>query len=126
VGYDDDWHRWFATFQLDGKAVPNGLSVDSSLFAIDAALRGDGIHLGRRPFIDDHLKSGTLVEVFDQPLTLKTTYFLRQHKKARNARFICDVAVWIGTLAKEIQATEWLKEQPDHCRSMCAASKVPC
>jgi len=106
VGYDDDWHHWFATFQLDSKVVPNGLSVDSSLFAIDAALRGDGIHLGRRPFIDDHLKSGTLVEVFERPLALQTTYFLRKHKKSGNARHIDDVAVWIGSLAKEFRATE--------------------
>jgi LysR family transcriptional regulator, glycine cleavage system transcriptional activator len=103
VGYDDDWHRWFATFGLGGRAVPNGLSVDSSLFAIDAALRGDGIHLGRRPFIDNHLQSGTLVEVFDLPLTLKTTYFLRTQKKLQNARAVGDVTVWIESLASQFR-----------------------
>jgi len=102
VGYDDDWHRWFATFLSAGAVVPDGLSVDSSLFAIDAALRGDGVHLGRRPFIDTHLQSGALVGVFDQPFNLQTTYFLRVHKNARKTRSISDVAGWIEHLAKEI------------------------
>ncbi len=96
VGYDDDWHRWFATHLPGRGAAPGGLSVDSSLFAIDAALRGEGIHLGRRPFIDDHLKSGALVEVFDRPLHLHTTCFMRQSETGRHCRV---VAEWIADLA---------------------------
>jgi LysR family transcriptional regulator, glycine cleavage system transcriptional activator len=103
VGYNDDWHRWFATYLRAGAMVPDGLSVDSSLFAIDAALRGDGIHLGRSPFIDNHLKSKALVAVFDTPLTLKTTYFMREHKTVRNSRYISDIARWISGLASGVQ-----------------------
>ena len=37
--------------------------------------------LGRRPFIDRHLASGELVEVFSEPLHLSTDYYLRQPPK---------------------------------------------
>jgi len=77
LGYDDDWHRWFRSFQLKNIDIPRGFSVDSSLIAIETVQRGDGIMLGRRPFIDNLLKSGELVEVFNRPFHLNTDYYLR-------------------------------------------------
>ena len=73
VGYDDDWHRWYSTYLREGQKAPGGLSADSSQVAIDAALRGEGIHLGRQPFINKHLESGTLKQVFGPSFCLQTT-----------------------------------------------------
>ncbi len=100
LGYDDDWRYWFQTYDLDPNQVPRGLSADSSLFAIDAALRGDGIFLGRRPFIDTYLKSGALTEVFQKPHTLSATYYLRQNKTGNNTRNADRVAQWLHDLTK--------------------------
>jgi LysR family glycine cleavage system transcriptional activator len=98
LGYEDDWHRWFRDNKLDTQAVPRGLTVDSSLFAIDATVRGDGIFLGRRPFIDSYLKSGKLVEVFDQPYRLHANYFLRRHISTKNSRNKDRVSNWLAAL----------------------------
>ena len=105
VGYVEDWHHWFATYLSCWEKVPDGLSVDSSLFAIEAALRGDGIHLGRSPFIDKHLQSSALFEVFEQPLNLQTTYFMREHETTDNDPNIRKVALWINSLAKGLRET---------------------
>jgi len=94
LGYDDDWHYWFQTCDLDPHQVPRGLS------AIDAALRGDGIFLGRRPFIDTYLKSGQLAEVFQKPQTLNATYYLRQNKTGNKTRNADRVALWLHDLTK--------------------------
>lgn len=102
LGYEDDWHRWFRNNDLDTQEVPRGLTVDSSLFAIDTASRSGGIYLGRRPFIDNDLKSGKLVEVFDQPHHLYANYFLRQHKSTKNSRNKDRVAKWLMTLAGQV------------------------
>ncbi|MEH6359234.1 MAG: LysR substrate-binding domain-containing protein [Amylibacter sp.] len=99
LGYEDDWHRWFRGNKLDTKEVPRGLTVDSSLFAIDTTVRGDGIYLGRRPFIDSYLKSGKLVEVFDDPYKLHANYFLRRHKNKKNSRNKDMVSNWLIALA---------------------------
>ncbi len=98
LGYEDDWHRWFRGNKLDTQAVPRGLTVDSSLFAIDATVRGDGIFLGRRPFIDSYLKSGKLIEVFDHPYKLHANYFLRRHKSTKNSRNKDRVSSWLAAL----------------------------
>jgi len=103
LGYDDDWHRWFRKHQPDDVVVPRGLSVDGSLIAIEAAQRGDGIMLGRRPFIDRHLQSGELVEVFTKPYPLFSDYYLRQPPANIARREARIVASWLTELAAKNQ-----------------------
>ncbi len=103
VGYDDDWHRWFRRHGLDTIAVPSGFSVDSSLIAMEATQRGDGIMLGRRPFIDRLLRSGELMEVFSEPLHLHADYYLRHRRGTKGQRLSKVVADWLVELAR----VEW-------------------
>lgn len=100
LGYNDDWHRWFRKHQLENDLVPGGLSVDSSLIAIEAAQRGDGVMLGRRPFIDRYLQSGELVEVFSAAHFLLTDYYLRQPPPNIARRETRIVASWLTDLAQ--------------------------
>jgi len=98
LGYDDDWHRWFRRHGLREVSVPRGLAVDGSLIAIEAAQRGDGVMLGRRPFIDAYLQSGDLVEVFSEPFHLHADYVLKPGRtKSRRGRDA--VADWLAGLA---------------------------
>jgi LysR family glycine cleavage system transcriptional activator len=104
LGYNDDWHRWFRQHGNDDTVIPRGLSVDGSLIALEAALRGDGVMLGRRPFIDRHLRSGELVEVFSKPLQLSTDYYLRQPAKNIARREAKIVVNWLTQLAAQNQS----------------------
>jgi LysR family glycine cleavage system transcriptional activator len=99
LGYDDDWHRWFRRYGLHDVRIPGGLSVDSSLIAIEAALRGDGIMLGRRPFINAHLEPGELVEVFSRPYPLSAHYVLRSLPQSESRQAVGLVANWLTGLA---------------------------
>ncbi len=99
LGYKHDWHRWFRVYHKDSGDIPGGLTVDGSLIAIEAALRGDGIMLGRRPFIDRYLDSGELIEVFSQPYSLHTDYYLHQAIKAMSRPECKIVANWLKKLA---------------------------
>ncbi len=101
LGYDDDWHRWFRRHGLKEVAVQRGLTVDGSLIAIETALRGDGIMLGRRPFIDHHLRTGQLTEVFAGSLHLNADYYLCQRPRPRNPRASAVVANWLVDLAAQ-------------------------
>lgn len=102
LGYANDWHRWFSKHGPGKAFVPRGLSVDGSLIAIEAAQRGDGIMLGRRPFIDRHLESGELVEVFTKPYYLFTDYSLNQPPKNLVRREARIVANWLIQLADPV------------------------
>jgi LysR family glycine cleavage system transcriptional activator len=99
LGYRDDWHRWFRSTGLSDQKVPGGVSFDGSLMALEAAVNGDGIMLGRRPFIDPHLQSGDLVLAFGDRHALTTTYYLRWPEAARNRRDVTAVMDWLVGMA---------------------------
>ncbi len=102
LGYDDDWHRWFRKYHSTKATVPQGLSVDSSLIAIEAAQRGEGVMLGRRPFIDRYLQSGELEEVFRKSYFLHSDYFLRYPAKNTKWHESNIVANWLIKLARQV------------------------
>lgn len=95
LGYHDDWHRWFRSAGLSGLKVPGGLSFDGSLMALEAAVNGDGIMLGRRPFIDPHLQSGDLVLPFGEDHALTTVYYLQTPISSRGRRDVSAVSGWL-------------------------------
>ena len=99
LGYRDDWHRWFRASGLSDQKVPGGASFDGSLMALEAAVNGDGIMLGRRPFIDPHLQSGDLVLAFGESHALTTTYYLSWPETARNRRDVTAVMDWLVEMA---------------------------
>jgi LysR family glycine cleavage system transcriptional activator len=67
--------------------------------ALEAAVNGDGIMLGRRPFIDPHLQSGDLALPFGERHSLTTTYFLRWPEASRNRRDVTAVMDWLVEMA---------------------------
>jgi LysR family glycine cleavage system transcriptional activator len=99
LGYRDDWHRWFQRVGLSDRKVPRGASFDGSLMALEAAMNGDGIMLGRRPFIDQHLKSGALVMPFGDEHTLAAEYYLRITEPSRRNRDVAAVTGWLLGMA---------------------------
>ena len=99
LGYDEDWHRWFRRNGVRQSHVPDGLSVDSSLVAIEAVQRGEGVMLGRRPFIDYLLESGELVEALRESRDLSSDYYLRQSPGNASRTEVGLVADWVLQLA---------------------------
>jgi len=73
----DDWNHWFRT---SGMAVPasfNGeLRVDTVQMGFDAAMRGLGVVLGRRPLVDDDIESDRLVPLVEQTIAGNAGYWL--------------------------------------------------
>ncbi len=99
LGYAVDWHRWFRAHELTERTIPKGIVFDGSLMALEATLRGDGIMLGRRPFIDQHIKSGELVEPFAGRYSLTTDYALVMPAVHNLTQDIKTVVNWIEGLA---------------------------
>ena len=99
VGYKDDWHSWFHQYAPATGPIPAGLTVDGSLTAIEASLQGDGIMLGRRPFIDAYLASGQLVRVLPDPCALTAHYWLRTSRTRTARKNVKAVAAWLKEIA---------------------------
>ena len=57
-------------------SIENGLRVDTIQMAFDAAIRGLGVALGRRPMVDDDIDSGRLVTLADREIPSGNGYWL--------------------------------------------------
>jgi len=72
-----DWSHWF---QANGMEVPasidGGLRVDTVQMAFDAAVRGLGVVLGRRPLVDADVETGSLVPLADETISSGSGYWL--------------------------------------------------
>ena len=72
-----DWNQWFRTSGMDVPvSINSGLRVDTIQMAFEAAIRGLGIVLGRRPLVDDDIASGRLVPLVDQTIPSGNGYWL--------------------------------------------------
>ncbi|AWJ88689.1 LysR family transcriptional regulator [Azospirillum baldaniorum] len=76
----EDWTAWAEAAGLPPSALDDGLKrglrLDAIHMAVDAAVRGLGVIIGRRPTIDPELASGQLVEVMGPRLRAKSAYWL--------------------------------------------------
>ncbi|WP_353858152.1 transcriptional regulator GcvA [Azospirillum formosense] len=76
----EDWTAWAEAAGLPPSALDDGLRrglrLDAIHMAVDAAVRGLGVIIGRRPTVDPELESGRLVEVMGPRLRAKSAYWL--------------------------------------------------
>lgn len=72
-----DWNQWFRTKGIDvPTSINSGLRVDTIQMAFEAATRGLGVVLGRRPLVDDDIACGRLVPLVDQTIPSGSGYWL--------------------------------------------------
>ncbi|MBQ1542622.1 transcriptional regulator [Caulobacter sp. CCUG 60055] len=72
----EDWRVWLEKAGLKHEAAEGGLSVDTIQLAFEAAARGLGVALGRRPLVDGDLASGALVDLGLPEVEAETAYWL--------------------------------------------------
>jgi LysR family glycine cleavage system transcriptional activator len=63
--YSDEWLLWLTAAGLPPSLAQRGLTFDLNLMALQAALDGLGVALGRSPFVEADLAAGRLVAPFD-------------------------------------------------------------
>ena len=69
---DISWRDWLGATGVDGDFATDGPSFSHSVLAINAAIEGQGIALGRSALVVDDLTAGRLVRPFH--ITLLSTY----------------------------------------------------
>jgi LysR family glycine cleavage system transcriptional activator len=55
------WARWLRDVGLSGSVLGNSIEFGDSILLTEAAVRGQGVALGRQSLVQDHLKLGRLV-----------------------------------------------------------------
>ncbi|QEX20215.1 LysR family transcriptional regulator [Hypericibacter adhaerens] len=86
--YNDKWGTWLSAAGL-GSVVPRRMIVtDDPHFAVETALRGEGIFLDAPIFVQQHLDSGALMLPFGDRYPVPIRYMLRHSSKAAKKRKI--------------------------------------
>jgi LysR family glycine cleavage system transcriptional activator len=76
VGFREDWQVWLTAANADRVDPAGGLKFDLSINALQAALDGVGVALGRTPLVDGDLATGRLVKPFEITLPIEAAYYV--------------------------------------------------
>lgn len=76
INVSEDWGAWAALAGVDGIEGQGGLRMDTFQMALEAAVQGLGVAIGRLPMISEDIASGRLVPVLGPPKPCETAHWL--------------------------------------------------
>lgn len=103
-----EWSRWASANGVSLTDVKYWLELDQRTFVMQAARRGIGVAMARRPYADIDLAEGSLVAPFPTPVKTSFSYFLVTPERSRSRLRV-----------KAFR--EWLL---DHCRTKMSAAPL--
>jgi LysR family transcriptional regulator, glycine cleavage system transcriptional activator len=71
-----DWSMWLISAGVEGVDAYRGPRFQSSVLAVQAAVQGDGVVLGRSALVADDLRAGRLVKPFTLSLPSDLAYYV--------------------------------------------------
>lgn len=71
-----DWKMWLMAAGVEGVDATRGPVFSHSIMAIQAAIRGEGVALGRTTLIEEELAAKQLVRLFDLRLKAEMAYYV--------------------------------------------------
>jgi len=71
-----EWNDWFCFCNFGGRSPDRLLTVDNRAFALEAAIEGLGVAMGRTPFVNDALATGKLVRASQKTFADGFCYYL--------------------------------------------------
>ncbi len=71
-----DWATWLRAAGLDDINPDNGVRYESAAYAVEAAVHGEGVLLGRSALVSADLVAGRLVRPFDLALKSRWNYYV--------------------------------------------------
>ena len=100
--YPIDWAAWLSSAKVKGVNPHKGLTFDSYTFAVEAAVQGEGVALGRTMLVAADLAAGRLVRPFKHTLQAVSSFYVVYPPEAIRQR---KVRVFRDWLFAEIEQT---------------------
>jgi LysR family transcriptional regulator of beta-lactamase len=101
---NDEWPKWFAAAKLKGPAAVRGMTFDSSLAMMEAAIQGAGVALAPPLMFARLLATGEIVQPFDISIGLGSYWLTRQQSK-RPSSAMQAFANWLLEQARPMDDT---------------------
>jgi LysR family glycine cleavage system transcriptional activator len=94
-GYEVGWSDWLEAAGVEFAWMEKRIAVDQSVMAIQLALDGKGVALGRSPLIERELADGRLVAPFPRRIESGGGYWIVHRKRPSEARKILAFKDWL-------------------------------
>ncbi|TIV42940.1 MAG: transcriptional regulator GcvA, partial [Mesorhizobium sp.] len=94
-GYRIDWAAWLASAGVEGVDPNSGLTFDSATFAVESAVQGEGVVLGRTMLVSADLATGRLVRPFEHALKAVSSFYLVYPPEAIRQRKVKAFRDWL-------------------------------
>jgi LysR family glycine cleavage system transcriptional activator len=75
-GLEVDWRMWLMAAGAEGVDASRGPIFSHWAMAVQAAIRGEGVAIGRMALIEEELAAGKLVRLFDLRLKARMAYYI--------------------------------------------------
>ncbi|UDL88887.1 transcriptional regulator GcvA [Mesorhizobium sp. PAMC28654] len=94
-GYRLDWAAWLHSAGVEGVDPHGGLTFDSATFAVESAVQGEGVVLGRTMLVAADLATGRLVRPFDHALKAVSSFYVVYPPDAIRQRKVMAFRDWL-------------------------------
>jgi LysR family glycine cleavage system transcriptional activator len=92
----DDWGTWLSTAGQPAQlAAGPRLTFDLAMMAVQAAIDGQGVCIGRSTYVDDDLRAGRLVAPFDLRLQDDLGFYLVTPRETAETKKIVAFRTWL-------------------------------
>lgn len=110
IAANPEWATWCDTVGLSDFKPKQDLRFHNRVQAIEAAIHGLGIAMGRRPAVDGALERGELVIPFDTMLDGFGAYYLVYPDQSGRLPRIAAFRAWVMAQGAETDATDFMKQ----------------
>jgi LysR family transcriptional regulator, glycine cleavage system transcriptional activator len=93
--YPIDWVAWLSSAGVKGVNPRRGLTFDSYTFAVEAAVKGEGVALGRTLLVADDLAAGRLIRPFKHSLKAASSFYVVYPPDAARRRKVRAFRDWL-------------------------------
>lgn len=101
----EDWRMWLAAAHVDDVDPDRGSGFDDSSLAIQAAIAGMGVALGRSVLVREDLEAGRLVRPFDLKLPAEYAYYVVCRAGTEELPKIAAFRTWLTEMAAKDAAS---------------------
>lgn len=102
-----NWEQWFAMSGVTKTRARRGPAYSHGSMAIEAAIRGEGVALGRSALVGDDIAAGRLLAPFpDLTLAVERGYDLICRPERRNDPTLCSLREWLREEIKKFLRAE--------------------
>lgn len=102
-GSNLSWENWAESMGIEGLDFNRGIHYDQADYAIQAAIAGQGVALGRMSLVGNDLRGGLLVPLFDHKIKSNFSYYFVYPEEYATNQGINQFKQWITQKMKEIQ-----------------------